>query len=68
MGSGVGCFAKVIKRKKNKLYDKTIIDYWGTGYDVDIYHWIPVSTSAIASVHIGILCWISRHIQYLNSQ
>ena len=53
--------ATVIK-KKDKLYNKTIIDYWGIGYDVDIHHWIPILTLAIASVNIGILWWISGHI------
>ena len=38
------------------------------GYDVDIHHWLPILTSAIASVNIGFLWWISRHIQYLNSK
>ena len=34
----------------------------------DIHHRIPILTSAITSVKIGILWWISNHIQYLNSQ
>ena len=58
--------ATFIKRK-DKLYNKTILDYWAMGYNVNIHHWIPILTSAIASVSHGILWWISRHIQYLNS-
>ena len=41
-------------KTKDKLYNKTIIDYWGIGYDVDIRHLIPILISAIASVNIGI--------------
>ena len=43
--------ATVIKRN-DKLYNETIVDYSGI---------------AVASVNIGILRWISRHIEYLNS-
>ena len=53
-------------QRKDKLYDKTIIDYWGIGYNVDNHHWIPILTSAITSVNISILWWISRHIKYLK--
>ena len=63
----LNAIATIINRK-DKLYNKTIIDYWGSEYDVDIHHWIPILTSAIASVNIGILMCIWRHIQYLNSQ
>ena len=45
--------ATVIKGK-DKLYNKAITDYWSIGYDVDIHHWIPILTSAVASVNIGI--------------
>ena len=55
-------------KRKDQLYNKTIIDYWVIGYDIDIQHWIPILTSAFASVNIGILWWISHHIQYLNGQ
>ena len=55
-------------KKKDKPYNKIIIDYWGIRYDIGIHHWIPILTSAIALVNIGILWWISHHIQYLNSQ
>ena len=24
--------------RKDKLYNKTIVDYWDIGYDVDIHH------------------------------
>ena len=27
---------------KGRVYNKIIVDYWVNGYDVDIYHWIPV--------------------------
>ena len=61
--------ALVIKRN-DKLYNKTIDDYWGIGYDFDIHHWIPILTSSIAMVNIGSLWWIhvSRQIQYRNSK
>ena len=54
--------ATVIKRK-DILYNEAIIGYWGIGYDADIHHWLLILTLAITSVW-----WISRHIQYLNSQ
>ena len=51
--------AIVIKRKdKLHVYSKTIVDYWGVGYDLDIHHRIQMLTSAITSVNIGILWWI----------
>ena len=37
MGLVLTVIATVIKRK-DKLYNKTIIDYRGIGYDVDIHH------------------------------
>ena len=61
-------FITTVTNRNEKLYNKTIVDYWGIGYDVDIHHWIPILTSAIASVNIGIVWLISFHIQYLNSQ
>ena len=35
-------------------YNKTIVDYCVIGYDVDIHRWIPILTTAITSVNIGI--------------
>ena len=61
-------FSTIVTNRNDKLYNKTIVDYWSTEYDADIHHWIPLLTSAFASVSIGILWWISRHIQYLCSQ
>ena len=52
--------ASVIKRK-DKLCYKTIIDYCGIKYDVFIHYRIPILTSAIASVNIGILWWIGGY-------
>ena len=57
-----------VKNRKDKLYDKTIVDYWGNRYDTDIHHWIPILISAIASVNINVPWWLSRHIHYLNNQ
>ena len=42
-------FITTITNGNDKLYNKTIVDYLGIGYDVDIHHWI----STIALVIIG---------------
>ena len=47
-----------ITNGNDKLYNKTV-DYLGIGYGVDTHHWI----FTIASVSIGKLWWISRHIR-----
>ena len=52
-------FITTITNGNDKLYNKTIVDYLGIGYGVDIHHWI----STIASANIGKLWWISRHIR-----
>ena len=51
-------FITTLTNVNDKLYNKTIVDYLGTGYGVDIHHWI----STIASVSIG-KWWISHHIR-----
>ena len=68
--NGVWCWLLLpqVLREKDKQYNKTIIDYWGIGYDVNISNLISILTSAIASANIPFLWWISHHIQYLNSQ
>ena len=52
-------FITTVTSRNDKLYNKTIADYLGIGYGVDIQRWIPILTPAIASVNIGILWWIS---------
>ena len=41
-----------VTKRKDKLYNKTIVDYWGIGY-YDIHPRIPILISAIASVNTG---------------
>ena len=40
--------------KKDKLYIKTIVEYWGIRYDVDTHNWIPILTKAIAEIKMDI--------------
>ena len=55
MVSDLDCFATIIYEK---LYNKTIVDYWDIGYEFDIHHRLQVLTSAIASLNISI-CYMN---------
>ena len=71
--NGVWCwlFLSVMKKKKKKKEKTNYIIKQSLTIEVLDITLIsplnPILTSAIASVNIGILWWISCHIQYLNS-